>query len=335
MIHPSIKEINEVIEKIKYIEEKRKKLSDFLKNINGLKWKVDTVDLNNLEIGGEDGGLIKKSTHLIDFVFLRCVSVIFRYLNNKLDEVIYYPSTNPTPEVDYSKDPLSDIEFRIFWSLRRMKKEIKLSIETIEKYSPDLFLIDGSLTIHPGDIPKKESILYDDYLELKNLLKELYISSKKKNCLLAGVIEDSRSSAFCEYISKEIFSKIKSKKVPELQEILKKTKDTNLLNYVLNKGEATKIIDISENLKCVYLKTVEYDRPIRIEFLNEDDAKKIVNILYTISSQSKTYGLPNVLIEADQRAKLSELDIEYYMNLIASKAGMHRLLFLRRENRPF
>ncbi|OYT42631.1 MAG: hypothetical protein B6U88_03075 [Candidatus Aenigmarchaeota archaeon ex4484_56] len=248
MIHPSIKEINEVIEKIKYIEEKRKKLSDFLKNINGLKWKVDTVDLNNLEIGGEDGGLIKKSTHLIDFVFLRCVSVIFRYLNNKLDEVIYYPSTNPTPEVDYSKDPLSDIEFRIFWSLRRMKKEIKLSIETIEKYSPDLFLIDGSLTIHPGDIPKKESILYDDYLELKNLLKELYISSKKKNCLLAGVIEDS---------------------------------------------------------------------------------------LYTISSQSKTYGLPNVLIEADQRAKLSELDIEYYMNLIASKAGMHRLLFLRRENRPF
>ena len=107
------------------------------------------------------------------------------------------------------------------------------------------------------------------------------------------------------------------------------------MNYVLNKGEATKIIDISENLKCVYLKTVEYDRPIRIEFLNEDDAKKIVNILYTISSQSKTYGLPNVLIEADQRAKLSELDIEYYMNLIASKAGMHRLLFLRRENRPF
>jgi hypothetical protein len=329
----SINELEKIIDKIKFLEMEKKKLADFLKKIPDLSWKVSKVNLGNIKIGGEDGGLTKKSGHLLDFVFLRAVSVIFNYENGKFQDVAYYPTVNPTPEITYSPESLSDVDFRIFWSLQRLKKEIKISIETISKFSPDLFLIDGSLMINPADVPRKESSVYMDYIEVKKLLNELYESSKKENCLLAGVVEDSRSSAFCTYVAGNILGKIKSSKIPELTDILRRTRDTNLLYYMLEKGEATKIIDLEGEIKCFYLRTAEFDRPIRVEFLEKE--KESAEIIYTISSQSRTYGLPNVLIEADQRAKLSENDTDNYTNLIASKLGIQNIFFLRRDNRPF
>lgn len=329
----SVNDVEKIIEKIRVAEEEKRKLSMFLRKIPDLYYKVRKANLDNLKIGGEDGGLTKKTSHLLDFVFLRAVSVIFCYNNGKLGDVIYYPKTNPTPEIVYSPESLSDIEFRIFWSLRRMKKEIRLSIETIKKFTPDLFLIDGSLLINPGDIPKKESTVYSDYLEVKDLLKELYDVGESNNCLIAGIVEDSRSSKFCNFISENILSKIDNPKIPELKDLLKKTRDTNLLYYMLEKGEATKTIELENNVKCLYLKTAEFDRPIRIEFFKEGE--RIASIVYAISSQSRTYGMPNVLIESDQRAKLSESDTEYLINLIASRLKLQNIFFLRRESRPF
>ena len=329
----SVSEVENIVEKIRFLEAEKKKLADFLRKVEDLYHKVSIVNLSNLKIGGEDGGLTKKTSHLLDFVFLRVVAVIFSYNRGKLEDVIYYPRANPTPEITYSPESLSDIEFRIFWNLQRMKKEIKLSIETINKFSPNLFLIDGSLIINPGDIPRKDSSVYVDYLELKKLLEELYKVGKEKNCMIAGVVEDSRSSIFCNYISKKVLSEIESPKIPDLKDLLKRTRDTNLLYYMLKKGEATKSIELEEGVKCFYLKTAEFDRPIRIEFLEEED--EIAKIIYRISSQNRTYGLPNVLIEADQRAKLSEHETDYFVNLIASKLRLQNIFFLRREGRPF
>ncbi|MCK4429441.1 MAG: DNA double-strand break repair nuclease NurA [Candidatus Aenigmarchaeota archaeon] len=329
----TIHELDKIIDKIKFLETEKKKLAEFLKKIPDLSWKVSNVDLGNIKIGGEDGGLTKKSGHLMDFVFLRAVSVIFKYENGKLQDVVHYPTLSPTPEITYSPESLSDIEFRIFWSLQRMKKELKISIESINKFSPDLFLIDGSLMVNPGDVPNKEYTVYSDYVEVKNLIAELHETSKKENCLLAGVVEDSRSSAFCNHVAEKILSKIKSPKLPELISILKRTKDTNLLYYMLEKGDVTRVVDLENGVKCIYMKTAEFDRPIRVEFLENE--KRIAELVYTISSQSRMYGLPTVLIEADQRAKLSENDTDYYTNLIASKLGLQNIFFLRRDNRPF
>ena len=326
-------EIEKIVDRIKYLELEKIKLAKFFRNIKELYFKITPIKLGNIIIGGEDSGLTKKSSHLMDFVFLRAISVIFRYENEKLGEVIYYPKTNPTPEIIYSPESLSDIEFRIFWSLQRMKKEIKLSIETIKKFSPDLFLIDGSLLVNPGDIPKKDTTLYSDYLEVRELLKKLYKISKENECLLVGIVEDSRSSIFCNFIAENILSKIRSNKVPELKELLRRTRDTNLLYYMLEKDEATRSIDLQDGIKCFYLKTAQFDRPIRVEYI--DKMEEIARIIYTISSQNKTYGVPNVLIEADQRAKLSENETNYFISLIASKLRLQNIFFLRREGRPF
>lgn len=329
----SVNELESIVAKIKFLEEEKKKLANFLKKIPELSWNVSTTNLGDITIGGEDGGLTKKSGHLLDFVFLRAISVIFKYEKGNLKDVAYYPNINPTPQITYSPESLSDIEFRMFWSLQRMKKELQISIETIKKYSPNLFLIDGSLMINPSDVPRKESSIYSDYLDIKKMLEELYELSKTKKCLLAGVVEDSRSPAFCHYVIKNVLDKVRSEKLPELVSILNRTRDTNLLYYMLEKGEATKVIALDDKIKCFYLKSAEYDRPIRVEFLENE--KRVAELIYTISSQNRTYGLPTVLIEADQRAKLSETDSDYFTNMIASKLGIQNIFFLRRDSRPF
>jgi len=328
-----LENLDKVVEKIREMEAEKKRLAGFLRKKGGLTRKIGRTPLGNMKIGGEDGGLTKKSTHFMDFVFLRAVAVIFEYKNGKLLDVKYHPSISPAPEMDHTNDPISEVEFKIFWSLRRLKKELAVSIEAIRKFSPEVFLVDGSLMIHPGDVPRKESTLYDDYIEVKKKVLELRSAAKEKGCMLAGVVEDSRSSTFCNFIEKEVLSKDSSKEASKFIDIIRKTKDTNLLYYLLEKGEATVEINCEEGVKCIYMKTAEFDRPIRIEYT--ESSEKLAQIIFTLSCESRTYGLPNVLIEADQRAKLSESDSLYYTNHIASRLGIHDLFFLRRESRPF
>ena len=332
----SIHELDKIVDKIKILEIEKKKLAGFLREIPELYWNVSKVELGNIKIGGEDGGLTKKSGHLMDFVFLRAIGVIFSYKKSKLVDVAYHPIMNPVPEIIHSKESFSDIEFRIFWSLQRIKKELIVSIETISKYSPNLFLIDGSLLVNPADARSTESTVYSDYLEVNKLFEKLCNTAKQENCLLAGVVEDSRSSVFCKHIADNIIEKLDIKNKQELITILNRTKDTNLLHYLLEKREVTKIINLEGGINYFYLKTVEFDRPIRVEFIGDEaQGKRIAELVYTISSQSKTYGLPTVLIEADQRAKLSENDSDNYVNIIASKLGLQNIFFLRRDSRPF
>ena len=45
--------------------------------------------------------------------------------------------------------------------------------------------------------------------------------------------------------------------------------------------------------------------------------------------------MPNVLIECDLKAKISQNFVDAYLREISMKTGLRDLLFLRRENRPF
>jgi hypothetical protein len=330
---PGLEEIDRVIERIQAMESDKKALAALLKGFPNLTWKIKKAELGDMLIGGEDGGITKKSTHLIDFIFLRAVSVLFKYRGGELENVDYFPSMSPPTEVAHTSEPLSEPEFRMFWSLRRIKKELEVSLRAIEKHSPDAFLIDGSLMVHPADVPRKESSLFEDYLEISHAQRELQELCRSKGCILAGIVEDSRSSLFSGYIERELLPLIGDPKAEKLKNMLKKVRDTNLLHYLLEKGEATLEMECEGEIKCIYMKTAEFDRPIRVEYM--DNREKIAGIVYALSSQSRTYGLPNVLIEADQRAKLSESDSLYYMNHISSRLGLQDLFFLRRENRPF
>jgi hypothetical protein len=342
----------EFAERIIEIENQRKKIGEFLREINLLSEKiifpVEQTNLENLKIGGIDGGLVKKSFQGIDLMLLRAIAVIFSYSQNKL-KVEYYPNAFPSLEPKIIIDPFSELEFEINSNIERQIVEINIAKEAVEKFDLDFLFLNGSIIPHYTFTPEKNSLLFESYRRMLDSYRELFDVVAKNKVILAGVVEDSRGTRFCEIIAQ----KLKEKLTPELKLLLNKTKDANLLSYALKFKERTLTFSYSSNpnkhpilrefskfanqVKTFYLKTAEFDRPIRVDFLSDkgNKADEIASVLLALAGHS-SYGIPSVLIEADQRAKLSEKDLEFfYLDLINKAGNLPGLFILRREQRPF
>ncbi len=361
-------EITDVLAKlIGEMENQRKKVGNFLRESDSFTnltktddileekiiFPIDTSNLHNLTVGGVDGGLVKKSFHGIDLMLLRAVAVIFSYNDNKLSTVEYYPDAIPTPEPKTVLDPFSDIEFEVNSSIERLIKETTVAREAIEKFEPDFMLLNGSIVPHYIYVPEKGSMLYENYRRMIESYNKLFDAVKQRKTILAGVIEDSRGVRFCELLNSIFLTRIHPNVPTELKIVLSRTKDSNLLTYVLKKGERSfvfpyssdadkqpilKELDARKQIFSFYLKTAEFDRPVRVDFLADkpiEIAEKIASVLLACCGH-ESYGIPSVIIEADQRAKLSEDDLEmFYLDLLNKAGNISSLFEKRRNQRPF
>jgi len=362
------KRLEELIEKISFLESRRIKIGRFLKEINDsfkigpneeivdekIINKVPVQSFNKLEVLGVDGGIIKHSYHGLDLMLMRAAAVKFEYEEGKLKDAKYYPNSKPTPDPRVILDSFSDIELNSCYNFERQIMEVAATIESIEKLRPDIALMDGSII--PHYVPKPDNpILKEYYDNLVKIYGNLFDVAKRKKIILAGVIEDSRGIKFCDIINRRLISQIDSEIAKELKLIVEKTKDSNLLYYALEKGERTCVFNYSQNplvhpvLKefentnnsfySFYLKTVDFDRPIRVDFIASENVKEVADKLSSILIQTSGhsgYGMPAVLIEADQRAKLTENDMDmFYFDLMNRIGNVSTLFKMRREMRPF
>jgi len=344
------------------IEAKRKKVGEILRMISTIAVDEDILEEKiilkvqpakaELELAGVDGGLVKKSFHGIDLMLLRAVGVIFSYKDGKLDKVEYYPNSIPTPEPRVVVDPFSELEFEVNSNIERQIKEVTIAKETIEKYEPEILLMHGSVIPHYTFVPDKSSLIFASYRNMIKAYQQLFDTVKKRKTILAGVIEDSRGTRFCEIVSEKILPKQKKSLSAAVKLTLLRTKDSNLLTYALQKGERTFVFPYSSKQKkhpilrefpsdqiySFYLKPVEFDRPIRIDFLGDKGvsvADRLSSILVGLSGH-EGYAVPSVLVEADQRAKLTEKDLElFYFDLVNRVGNLPGLYTKRREQRPF
>lgn len=360
----------EFAKRIADMENQRKKIGEFLREINAtidislgadifenkIFIPVSKSNLENNKIAGVDGGLVKHSLHGIDIMLLRAIGVIFNYKNDKLETADYYPDALPSPIPHIVFDPFSDIEFELNSNMERQATEVNTAREAIEKFSPDIMLLNGSVVPHYTERPAEHSLLFPTYARMIDSYEQLFKTAKEKWTVLAGIIEDSRGIRFCELINQKILIAAKGSVATDVKILLNKTKDSNLLSYALQLNERTFVFkyssqpenhpilrefgsQVANQIFTFYLKTAEFDRPIRIDFIAEKDvvntANKLASVLLALVGHSG-YGMPSVLIEADQRAKLSEKDLEtFYLDLV-NKAGNIPSLFLqRREQRPF
>ena len=89
------------------------------------------------------------------------------------------------------------------------------------------------------------------------------------------------------------------------------------------------------------MKTAEYDTPLRVEYpllfsSQHDYAQTISSLVNAVSKFNPEYGLPNVIIEADARARLQETDADILVDEIAAKIGFTGFSLQKRRNRsPF
>jgi len=350
------------------MEEKKKKIGDFLKEVNSstnltlgteifeekVIIPIKKIELDGLKVGGIDGGLVKRSLHGIDIMLLRAVGVIFGYKDGKLTDTEYFPDAFPSPVPKVVFDPFSDVELEMNSNMERQMMEIGTAKEVVEKFKPDILFLNGSIVPHYSDRPAKNSVLNLSFEKMIESYIGLYSAIKHSDTILAGVVEDSRGTRFCEVVNQKILEGIQN--IESVKVLLETTRDSSLLSYVLGQGERSFVFKYSANpenhpvLKefggqtanqvfSFYAKTAEFDRPVRVDFLADKGinsiANKISSVLLALAGHC-SYGIPSVIIEADQRAKLSEKDLDmFYIDLINKVGNLPGLFNLRREQRPF
>jgi hypothetical protein len=373
-------DLREIVKKIKELERNKEmfslllrggleqiNLADFPKLredgiVEGkLVTKVEPTSLTGLRIAGIDGGVVSRLYHAIDIILTKAAATIFDFSQDK-PVVRYYPADVPPLNVLVNYIPVSRTEIETSSSLERAIEELKTAIGVLDYAKIDILCMDGS--IYPQhDIFTTSTIAARGEL-LTKFYEKLYEKCKEHGTLLVGVVEDSRSTRFAQILAEILPSLIK--KYPELFELLQidyrgiiqQIKDTDLLYRVLETQERTGCYQLipsntkksisriathwRENIFAFYLKSVDYDQPTRIEFLNPerlnpvDTADKISSVLYPLSSHHAAYGIPSVLIEADARAKIHDYDLDFIYAQLLDKVGRSSsLLKLRRERRPF
>jgi len=355
-----VEKISNIVERVRGLEDSREKLSGFLREVatkvefsgdvleKDMIVSVEKVDLKGKTVVGVDGGLSQHAYHGVDLILTRAVAAVFHY--GSKTKVEYFPSSIVTPQLIVVADPYSDEEFIVSSSLERQKGEIDVAREVVEKIKPDIILMDGSIVPHGNDKPSKNSPAWERYERVFESFKKLYLASP----MLAGCVEDSRGRRFCEIISEQVLSGLGNVQVDKLKKVLEGTRDTNLLFHLLKPGERTFVFRFSrdssahpvladlggwgEKIYCFYIKTAEFDRPVRVDFVSDqpvEDANKIAQIVLATACHS-SYGIPAPIIEADLRAKLSEKDVLDVYGQLVDKLGITTsLMKLRRDQRPF
>ncbi|MFH1520904.1 MAG: DNA double-strand break repair nuclease NurA [Candidatus Micrarchaeota archaeon] len=279
---------------------------------SSLVYPVNTTKID-LSVCAVDGGLLAHRMHGADIVVVRAVGVNFIYSNSTLKSCSYWPEKNPKSEI-FMKSSLDEHEALVFRSLIRLKEELQCAISCLEKFSPQVLLMDGSLLPLPSDRPPEESELNVVYTEVLTLYTKLYDLSKG-NCMLIGVIKDSRSKKLTK-------------------EFGLNCSDGIFCNFLLGELERTNTMPYSDkerDISVFYVKPSKFDLPLRIE-TTSTEIDTVASIICSLSAFSENFAYPAVLIEADMCAVMDPKELEPIEDSLNSLSGMKPL---RRNTRPF
>jgi len=359
--------ILEAVSSISEMDRRRKMQSEKLlplKNLNllesgsselleeNLVSKVQKAELN-CQISGVDSGFVGKDLLALDLVIIRAVGAVFHYKQGKLEKADYFPHFYSFPEPRLSNYSLEVDEFQCSKNIQRLIKETETAKQLIQKFSPKYCFIDGSIIPQYADKPRKDSKIKSAYHKMLEEFQALYKTAEESKCELVACVEDSRGSRFRQILQEQLLSN-----QPSLAEQLNDCYDAILLDYLLKPGErsfafsyTTKInehpilMDFDEKwskaIRAFYLKPVAFDRPLRVEFLHTNGegiskhASEVASIVFAQSCMHREYAYPQILMEADLRARLTPQEIEIVYDKILNKLGKGFKLRLRRDYRPF
>ncbi|MBI4182316.1 MAG: DNA double-strand break repair nuclease NurA [Candidatus Aenigmarchaeota archaeon] len=337
--------VRRIVQRLAEAEAQRRSLAGMIRNLPGSSLVVRATPhpLDPLQVAAVDGGLMKKSLHGMDCLLVRAAAVCFRYTGGKVGSVAYFPSRDPAPRAEVF-EALSEIEWSQFASLHRLLEEIRTAAQALEQFQPDLLLLDGMLLPHYLDKPAAASPLGSLYQQVLGEYRLLFARAREHHVALAGVVEDSRNTAFCEYLGSEILPRL-GPPGPEL-ELLQQTRDSALLFHLLERGERTMPLPTSNPvaaeigappLQTFYLKTARFDRPLRVDFVPETvEIDALAGMLLAVSGQHAGYGMPAPIIEADQVARLTEGEMDrFYVSILSQAGSLSATMRLRRDQRPF
>ena len=346
--------LGNAVEKLRELEWRRERFAEIINNnkpnilLEGkpLFREVFPSPVNG-HIAAVDGGLLHRNLHGFDLVLGKAIGVIFEYKDSTLLQSEYYPEPFPSPNPYPVYRPLSSRDSEIMAHILRQALEIKTATELASQFKIDTLLLDGSIIPHSSSRPYDDSEIKDEFAKLLESYKNLFEVCDAKNIQLAGIVEDSRGMRFGDILASVL------KEDMQDDDLLATTNDTNLLYYILHKGESTADFPFSKDTKkhpilrglgnwakfvrTFYLKPTTMDRPLRIDFLSSTtDPAKLAAKLLPICSANELYGIPTPIIEADARAHLTQNEIDMVYNQLIDRTGpIPSIMKLRRDMRPF
>jgi hypothetical protein len=323
---------------------------------------VNKDELEDVAVAGVDGGVLGQQLHGLDLILVRAVAAIFHYTGGELSEAEYYPSSTPHPRLISVTEPIDARELELITCVQRQLIELNTAVKALRTGNPDILLLDGSIVPQYVDRSQHGQRLTELYRELMDAFSKLYRACAESKIPLAGVIKDSRSARFMDIFGRKVLPGLQEgglslEEISTLSnntEILDHSRDTVLLDHLLDVGERSFTFSYTGNpggalkdldkwgskIFVFYFKTVPYDRPLRVEYLDMNGeptavVDRIASLVYAMSAHHAAFGLPSVLIEADACARLSEEDIDVVRDDITARLGPSAPLDLRRHITPF
>ncbi len=273
-------------------------------------------------IGAVDGGILDAEYHGLDIIMVRAVGVVFTYREGEMTGVDYFPSPLPDPRIEEHDLPYEQDQVGVLRSLVRLRAEIGLAADMVERLPMDVLFLDGSILPLLSDRPSSEGLM-DMYWQVIEQYQRLYRLCDERNVLLAGIVKDSKGNRFGAY----------------LEGI--RMRDTRWLTYALRPGERTISIpytddpekatlkdvgtEYAERVRVFYLRASPYDAPYRVEYMERGDGDDdfLASLLLPLSALNPTYTIPPFLIEADLRARLGKSELKHLRNIIERRMGVY------------
>ena len=358
-----------IAERIREQQGRRRKVAEALSGLRGVSFdgvegivepslvnQVEMDPLVDLTVAGVDGGLLEQQLHGLDLILVRALAAIFHYRNAELELAEYLPNEVPPPKLIDVAEPLDAREFELLTCMERQLAELEVAAESVRNSGAELLLLDGSVVPQYVDRFPHRPLLLERYQKLIEAYIGLYQACARSGTLLAGAVKDSRGGRFVDILRHEVLPVFGDFGLEQKDlAILERSRDTILLDHLLGVGERTPAFTYAEKpasyvlrdlgpwaakVYAFYLKTVPFDRPLRVEFVDCWDqpiksADRIASLVYALSSHHDGFGLPSVLIEADACVRLAEEDLYIVRDSIADRLGPFALLELRRNMRPF
>jgi hypothetical protein len=360
--------LDSMVERIIDQERRRKRIGEVLSGLGkvslagvedlvekSLVREVKRDPLSDLKVCGVDGGLLDQQLHGLDLILIRAVAVIFHYRRALLNGAEYLPSEFPPLRMVDVAEPLDAWEFQLLAGMERQLAELEVATEAAERDGIGAILLDGSIVPQYVERFPRSPVLVERYQKLIQAYTKLYQTCARSGVLLCGAVKDSRGARFVEILKRELRDKFGLSLEKEDFSVLNRSRDTVLLNHLLQVGQRTSAFTYAEKpasyvlsdlgpwapkICAFYIKTVPFDRPLRVEFLDQGEdtaatADRVASLIFALSSHHDGFGLPSVIVEADACVRLAEEDLCLVRDSISDRLEPSLFLELRREKKPF
>jgi hypothetical protein len=325
------------------------------------------ITLNSLKIAAVDGSFVRKCYTNFEFSLFRAISVVYSFSKQGID-ISYYPEENGIQNYRLSRilNNISDSLTKSQVSIDRAFMEVSLVNELIMNCNKnlDMIILDGSILTEPlnllSDFAQHEELMLK-YSDLVREYKKLYNLCDLQKIDLVGVVKDTRSSTFRKLLSRripQILMKICDPKLMQIdyKKLLPYFSDIDLFHRMLDINERSCVFSISSSnnswiprqldllnseldsqkkflsdykFYACYMKPVQYDFPIRVEFhqntknskpeLLQSKIQRICERLLPLCSKFENFAVPIPQIEAHLRAKLSLLDLNKVIQYLSQQ----------------